>query len=286
MRPQSFDSRRAVFDFVCDARASGMNVGIVPTMGALHAGHLSLVRAARATCDFVVVTVFVNPTQFAPHEDFTRYPRTLEQDIDLLAQEKVDAVFAPDPAEIYPPGFSTYVQPGSVSESWEGQYRPGHFRGVVTVVLKLFQMVPAQMAFFGRKDYQQAQVIRQMVCDLNLPVEIRVEETVRDPDGLALSSRNRYLSPEQRSRALAIPAAWQHAQREFRRGVTDTAILESEMREILQQGQVDRIDYAACVHPETMERVITAVPNTVVLLAAHVGTTRLIDNATIGGVAP
>ncbi|MDA0658556.1 MAG: pantoate--beta-alanine ligase [Planctomycetota bacterium] len=286
MRPQLLDSSRVVFDFVRDVQFAGKKVGVVPTMGALHAGHLSLARAARATCDIVVVTIFVNPTQFAPHEDLSRYPRTLEQDIELLAGEKVDVVFAPDSAEIYPPGFSTYVQPGSVSESWEGQYRPGHFRGVTTVVLKLFQMVPAQTAVFGRKDYQQAQVIQQMVRDLNLPVAIQVEETVRDSDGLALSSRNRYLTPEQRSRALAIPAAWQHVQREFNHGITDTSILESEMRQILEDRQVDRIDYAACVHPETLERVSIAAPNTVVLLAAHVGTTRLIDNATIGNATP
>jgi len=255
-------------------------------MGALHAGHLSLARAARARCDSVVVTIFVNPTQFGPREDFARYPRDLEHDLDLLAQEQVDFVFAPDLLEIYPPGYSTYVEPGTVAELWEGACRPGHFRGVCTVVLKLFHILPADLAFFGRKDYQQVQVIRQMVADLNLGIQIVVEDTIRDVDGLALSSRNAYLSMEQRQRALAIPAAWQSAQRNFSQGVNDPAILEAAMHKILLDAPIDHIDYAVCVHPNSLHRVTVAEPDSVLLLAVKVGATRLIDNATLGGATP
>ena len=186
------------------ARAAGCAIGLVPTMGALHEGHLSLVQASRAECGFTVATIFVNPTQFAPHEDFDKYPRTLEADLESLASCHADLVFAPRREDMYPAGCSTLVEPPQVAQRWEGECRPGHFQGVATVVLKLFNLAQADVAFFGHKDYQQAAVIRRMVQDLNVPTEIRVCPTVREPDGLAMSSRNRYLSAGERQQAVAI----------------------------------------------------------------------------------
>jgi pantoate--beta-alanine ligase len=185
-------------------RAAGQKIGVVPTMGALHAGHLSLVKAARVDCDRVIATIFVNPTQFAPTEDLAKYPRTLGEDLELLAAEGVDAVLVPKEEEIYPPGFSTYVEPPAVARGWEGAARPTHFRGVATVVLKLLNMTRADICYLGQKDFQQVAVVRKMVADLNVPCEIRMCPTVRDPDGLAMSSRNRYLSPADRKIGLSL----------------------------------------------------------------------------------
>ncbi len=197
--PRLLTRRDELREAVRAARRAGRTIGLVPTMGALHAGHVSLVEASCNECDFTIVTIFVNPLQFAPHEDFQRYPRTLEADLQSLAALPVDVVFAPTSAdEVFPPGQSTFVEVHGVAEPLEGERRPGHFRGVATVVLKLFNMSEPDVAFFGAKDYQQVAVVRQMVRDFNLPIDVRVQPTVRDADGLALSSRNRYLSADER----------------------------------------------------------------------------------------
>lgn len=259
-------------------RRAGHSVGLVPTMGALHEGHLSLVRAARAECDYTVVTIFVNPTQFGPREDLARYPRTLEADLGALEAQAVDLVFCPAPETMYPPGFSTYVDPPEVARAWEGACRPGHFRGVATVVLKLFQLIPADVAYFGRKDYQQALVIRHLVRDLNVPIRIQVCPIVREPDGLAMSSRNRYLDPSQRRQALALFRALQAARQLVRQGERDVTAVRSAMSDVLAAAEIEHVDYIAIVEPDTLEELPRVKLTMVVLLAAHVGHTRLIDN--------
>src|SRR5262245_44847369 len=201
---QVTSSARETFELVGAQKRAGKTLGLVPTMGALHAGHLSLVERSLRECDFTVISIFVNPKQFAPHEDFSKYPRHLDDDLAKLAALDVDLVFAPPVEEIYPPGFSSYVDVGALAEPWEGHFRPGHFRGVATVVLKLFQIAPADHAYFGRKDYQQVVVVQKLVADLNLPIEIVVCPIVRAADGLALSSRNIYLSEGQRRSALVM----------------------------------------------------------------------------------
>ncbi len=272
----------AIRTLVMQARAAGRRVGVVPTMGALHAGHVSLVEASNRECDVTVVTIFVNPTQFGPKEDFAKYPRTLEADLERLAGHRVDAVFAPLNEEMYPAGFSTYVEPPQAAALWDGVCRPGHFRGVVTVVLKLFQAVPADAAFFGHKDYQQSVVIRRMVQDLNVPIEIRVMPTVREPDGLAMSSRNVYLSPEERQRALALSRSLHLIEQLAEQGERDAVSLRQRMVATLEAGGVDRIDYATIVDPETLVELNELTGPAVALIAAHVGGTRLIDNCRLG----
>jgi len=284
--PQSFAPRlvtttRELRDAVGTARAAGCSIGLVPTMGALHEGHLSLVQAARAECGFTVVTIFVNPTQFGPHEDFDKYPRTLENDLDVLASCHADLVFAPDRADVYPAGCSTAVEPPLVARRWEGECRPGHFRGVATVVLKLFNLAQADVAFFGQKDYQQTVVIRQMVRDLDVPIDVRVCPTVRESDGLAMSSRNRYLSVEQRVQAAAISRSLRLAAQIAADGERQAATLVDAVRGVLAEAQIDRIDYVALADPETLEPVRELSGPAVMLIAAHVGGTRLIDNGKI-----
>lgn len=259
-------------------RRAGRRVGLVPTMGALHQGHLSLVRAARQRSDAVVTTIFVNPTQFGPREDFAQYPRTLEADLQALSAIGCDYVFLPDREAIYPPGFSTYVEPPAVAQPFEGICRPGHFRGVATVVLKLFNIVPANVACFGQKDFQQALVIRRMAEDLNLPIEIVVCPTVREPDGLALSSRNRYLSSAEREQALSLSRALDAATKLVAAGERDSRQIVSQMRNILAAAGIERIDYVAVAHPETLVEIPRLDGPAVALIAAHVGATRLIDN--------
>lgn len=267
---------------VGEARAAGRTVGLVPTMGALHEGHLSLVDASVSQCDHTVVSIFVNPTQFGPHEDEDRYPRTLARDCELLAARGCWLVFAPPVEEVYPPGFDTYVGVGAVAEPLEGALRPGHFRGVATVVLKLFQMVPADRAYFGRKDYQQSLVVERMVADFNLPIELVVCPTVRESDGLAMSSRNAYLAPAERKQAAALWQALQLAESLARDGERDVAKITSAMREVLAAAAIDRIDYIAFLADGTVQEVQTVAGPTVVALAAHVGQARLIDNHKIG----
>ena len=272
-----FEDPRAMRDWVWQCRRAGERVGVVPTMGALHQGHLSLVEAARSKCDRVVATIFVNPTQFAPHEDFSRYPRTWDSDLAGLARVGTDAVFAPRPEQMYPAGFSTYIDPPRVAEPWEGVCRPGHFRGVCTVVLKLFQIIPADVACFGAKDYQQALVIRTMVRDLDVGIEIDVRPTVREPDGLAMSSRNVYLSATDRQRALSISRSLAGVVSAYRQGERQRERLEGLLRAGLE-GSMDSIDYAVVVDGETLECRAEVDEGSVALVAAKVGTTRLIDN--------
>lgn len=254
------------------------SVGFVPTMGALHAGHRSLVQAARQRCDIVVVSIFVNPTQFGPNEDFSRYPRTLEQDCEMLETEGVDVVFTPNAEAMYPPGASTVVEVEGVSERLDGASRPGHFRGVATVVAKLFHIVQPDLAFFGQKDAAQVAVLRKMVRDLDFPLEIVVCSTMREPDGLAMSSRNRYLSAEERRQALALSRALHAAELQAARGEHHTATLLQSMRASLQEEPAIRIDYLAVVDPDTLLPINDVGSGGLLAIAAYVGNTRLIDN--------
>jgi pantoate--beta-alanine ligase len=278
---QIFKQIEAVRDWVDSRKRMGQTVGLVPTMGALHEGHYSLVRKSCHRCATTIATIFVNPTQFGPQEDLQRYPRTLEADQAGLAANGADAVFLPDAETIYPTGFSTYVQPPAVSLAWEGASRPEHFRGVCTVVLKLFQIIPATHAFFGQKDFQQLCTIRSMVRDFNLPIEVVSCPIVRDLDGLALSSRNRYLTPEQRARALAIPTALQVVADAIARGERSIADLEALMRLTLLKGPVDSIDYAVLADPVELKQLTRPTPSAVALIAVRVGDTRLIDNCLV-----
>jgi pantoate--beta-alanine ligase len=255
----------------------------VPTMGALHEGHLSLLDAARETCDFVVATIFVNPTQFAPHEDLAKYPRTFVEDLDRLAARHVDLVFAPRDEEMYPRGFSTCVSPPQVALPWEGVVRPGHFQGVATVVLKLFHILPADVAYFGQKDYQQACVIRQMVIDLNLSIDVRVCPTIRAADGLALSSRNQYLNQDERARAIGLYHSLQRGVALIVEGERRPGQVEEQMRRVLNEHNIHDIEYIGIAHANTLEPLREICVPTVLLVAARLGTTRLIDNWLIIG---
>lgn len=268
-------------ELVNEWRAAGQRIGIVPTMGALHQGHLSLVQAARAECERVVATVFVNPTQFAPTEDLAKYPRTLVADLEMLAAERVDAVLVPTEDEMYPPGFSTYVQPPEVSQKWEGAVRPSHFRGVATVVLKLLNMTRADVCYLGQKDYQQVAVVRRMVADLNVPCEIKMCPTVRDPDGLAMSSRNRYLSKDERQIGLSLSRTLFAAEKQIRSGAKNGPELSSWMREQLIASGVSQVDYAFAADADTLEPLTELRLPLVLLMAARVGTTRLLDNLVV-----
>lgn len=260
------------------AQAAGRRVGLVPTMGALHDGHLSLAAAARAECDFTAVTIFVNPSQFGPREDFDRYPRPLEDDLRKLRQAGTDLVFLPDRAVMYPAGFSTYVEPPAVAAPLEGALRPGHFRGVATIVLKLLNILPANVALFGQKDYQQTLVVRRMVEDLDVPVEIRVCPTVREADGLAMSSRNQYLAPDERRRASALYRSLERGADLLRAGQRQHAIVTQAMRDDLSAAGIDTIDYVAAADPESLQEADVVQLPAVLLVAARLGTTRLIDN--------
>ena len=268
-------------DAVAAARRRGMSIGVVPTMGALHEGHLSLVEVCRRECGFTVVTIFVNPTQFGPGEDFGRYPRNMERDLDLLRPHEVDLVFAPSMDEIYPAGHATYVEVG-VAAPLEGAHRPGHFRGVATIVLKLFNLVAADAAYFGQKDYQQTLVVRRMVRDLDVPIKIHVCPTVREPDGLALSSRNVYLSEEQRRQALTISRSLRLADELVASGERRADVILQRMREEFAAVPEVSVQYLALANPETLAEVSEVRPGTVALVAAKVGTTRLIDNWILG----
>jgi pantoate--beta-alanine ligase len=267
---------------VREAQAAGETVGFVPTMGALHEGHLSLVDAARSECDRVVASIFVNPTQFGAGEDFARYPRPMDQDLELLAGRGCDLVFAPEASEMYPPGFDSYVDVGAVAHPWEGAARPGHFRGVATVVLKLFELVPADCAYFGRKDYQQTLVISRLVADFHVPTKIRVCPIVRDHDGLALSSRNVYLDPDERRRALALHESLELAAAAHAAGETSVeAIRRKMLARIAAAGGVE-VEYIAFLRDGTVEETPSIDGPTTVAIAARVGRTRLIDNELIG----
>ena len=262
-------------------KSAGDRIAVVPTMGALHQGHLSLVRSACENADRVIVTIFVNPIQFGVVEDLERYPRTLDEDLNLLAPLGVDLVFAPDQAGVYPADFGTYIDPPPVARRLEGEMRPGHFRGVTTVVLKLLNMTQADDAWFGQKDFQQVAVVRQMVRDLNMPCEIQVAPTVRDADGLALSSRNRRLSPDERERALAINQSLRAAADSIREGERDSHAIMTGLNQSLIDGGVSEIEYAVIAHPDTLETMQRMTFPAVLLVAAKVGATRLIDNCLV-----
>lgn len=271
-------SKEAARAWVRGQTGGGRTVGLVPTMGALHEGHLSLVRHSRQRCDATVVTIFVNPTQFGPGEDLSRYPRTLDADLQMLREAAVDLVFVPEARTVYPEGFSTYVAPPDIARSLEGESRPDHFRGVATVVLKLFHILPATHAFFGQKDYQQARVLQTMAADLDLDMAIEICPTVREADGLALSSRNRYLSGDERLKALGLWRALRTAESLVNQGQRDPQPIEAAMRRVLQESGVTRIDYAAVVDRRTLSRMTRIDAPAVALVAARVGDTRLIDN--------
>jgi pantoate--beta-alanine ligase len=266
---------------VAKARAEGKTVGFVPTMGALHEGHAALVRAARAASGFIVVSIFVNPTQFGPKEDFAKYPRTLEADEKVCGQAGADLIFAPCVEEMYPPDSVTFVEVGKLGDVLCGASRPGHFRGVCTVVLKLLNIVQPDLAHFGSKDYQQARIILQMVRDLSVPVTVQVEPTVREADGLALSSRNRYLSAAERAVAPRIYQALQATRAKAQAGEIDAARLESALGAELAAIPGARVDYARVVDAATLQPLARLDRPAVAAVAVFLGTTRLIDNLTL-----
>ena len=269
-------------------RAAGERIGFVPTMGALHAGHLSLVRLARGRANKVVASVFVNPAQFGPNEDFNRYPRQPEKDGAMLEEAGCDLLFLPDVATIYPPGNATFVEPAGAAEGLEGACRPGHFRGVATVVCALFNLVRADVAVFGEKDAQQLAVIRQMVRDLHLPVEIVPGPTVREADGLAMSSRNAYLSPEERRAATVLHRSLRAAEAAIGEGERLGEAVRERLREILNTEPLARVEYAEVVDAESFQPVETLRGRLVLPLAVRIGGTRLIDNIrlTVGETRP
>jgi pantoate--beta-alanine ligase len=260
-------------------RLRGESIGLVPTMGALHDGHVSLLRAARERCDRTVVSIFVNPLQFGAGEDFTRYPRDLGRDRDLLAAAGCDLVFAPDVAAMYAPRATTRVVNSALAARFEGEHRPGHFDGVLTVVAKLFNLVQPDVAFFGQKDAQQALLIRRLAVDLDFPLDVVICPIVREADGLAMSSRNAYLDPGSRERAVALSRALAAAQRRFAGGERDGAVLLGAARAVLDAAPGVTIEYLALVHPETLEDVSTVTSDALLLLTARVAGTRLLDNA-------
>ncbi len=280
--PTVIRSKDEIWRTVVELKASGKTVGVVPTMGALHAGHLSLVECSAAECQATVVTIFINPAQFGPKEDFAKYPRDLDADLARLGKLGVDFVFAPSDDEMYPPGHSTFVEPSVVANRLEGKCRPGHLRGVATIVLKLFNVVPADSAYFGQKDFQQSVVIRRMAEDLDLPVRIVVCPTIRESDGLAMSSRNAYLDSGQRQQALAVSRSLQMASNLAVAGQRDADVIRARMRQVLCAAGIERIDYVALVEGESLEDVHEITGPVIALVAAFVGETRLIDNMVIG----
>jgi pantoate--beta-alanine ligase len=259
-------------------KKSGKRIGFVPTMGYLHEGHLNLVRESKKAADVTVVSIFVNPTQFGPREDFKKYPRDLEKDSAYLAQAWVDCLFHPDVAEIYPPGYRTYVEVHGLQDRLCGRSRPGHFRGVATVVLKLFNIVGPDLAFFGAKDAQQVLIIEKMASDLDLDVEIVTCPIIREADGLALSSRNAYLGPGERRAALVLSASLRKAERAIGAGERDAAGIIAGIRALVEAEPLARIDYIEAVDPSTLEPVAELHGDVLIALAVFVGSTRLIDN--------
>ena len=266
-----------------ELRRSGKSLGFVPTMGALHEGHLSLVRAARAHNDVVAASIFVNPLQFGPTEDFSKYPRAVEQDKVLLEKERVDLLFAPSTEEMYPKGATTTVYVAELSEKLDGKSRPGHFQGVTTVVAKLFEIVRPDSAYFGQKDAAQVAVLRKMVRDLNIDIELVICPIVREKDGLAMSSRNAYLSPEQRKQALVLHRSLMRVQLMVDRGEKSAAALKHEGRQVVGEESAVRLDYFEIVDANTLDPVEDVSRGALVAVAAYVGTTRLIDNLVLHG---
>lgn len=270
------ETRRAV----ADARRAGQRIGFVPTMGALHAGHASLIRTARTECDYVVVSIFVNPTQFGPNEDYNRYPRTMDADRQLCGAVGTALIFAPTPDIMYPPESRTFVEVTGLQETLCGPRRPGHFRGVATVVLKLFNIVGPDVAYFGQKDAQQALILQRMTLDLNVPLTVKVLPTVREPDGLAMSSRNRYLDPAQRRHAVVLFQALEQAKAQVAAGERSVARLQQTIHDLIAPTP-GRVDYAEILDAATLQPIETLERPALAALAVFFGTTRLIDNATL-----
>lgn len=264
-----------------ELRKNGRTIGFIPTMGALHAGHLKLVKESKNKNDVTVVSIFVNPAQFSPTEDLVKYPRPFEQDKQLLEQEKIDYLFYPNAKTMYPNGFQTYVTPNNLSNILEGKSRPGHFSGVATVVLKLSNLVNPTHAYFGQKDFQQSVVVKQMVYDLNLPININVVPTVRDKDGLALSSRNIFLNPQERSQALSLYQSLLLAKKLILSGNKSVKLIKKEMKNYLQENKLIQLDYIEICNPENLSPLKVTPKKAVILIAAFVGKTRLIDNIII-----
>jgi len=257
-------------------------LGLVPTMGYLHEGHLTLVRRARAENDSVAASIFVNPTQFGPQEDFASYPRDMPRDLAMLQKEGVDLVFAPSVPEMYPSGHDTHIEVGSVTQRLEGARRPGHFKGVATVVAKLFNIVQPTRSYFGQKDAQQVVVIKKLVNDLDIPTEVVVVPTVREPDGLAMSSRNTYLNPQERQAALVLWKALSLAKEMFSSGERDAERFRGVMTSLIQKEPLAKIDYVSIAHPESLTELDRAEYGSLVSLAVRIGRTRLIDNIILG----
>jgi pantoate--beta-alanine ligase len=271
---------------VRQARQAGQTIGLVPTMGALHAGHVSLIRAARTGTDFVVVSIFVNPTQFGPKEDLASYPRPFDQDVALCAAENVELVFAPEPAVMYAPGYRTFVEVTELQDVLCGAARPGHFRGVATVVLKLFNIVQPDVAYFGQKDAQQVRILQKMTTDLDVPVRIAVCPIVREPDGLALSSRNQYLDADQRRHATVLYQALQDVEQRAAHGERRSAPLVQYLRTRIEATPGARLDYAAVVDADSLQPVTRLAGRVLVAVAVYFGRARLIDNLVLEIHAP
>jgi pantoate--beta-alanine ligase len=283
MRPVVADTIAAVRNAVAAARGRALTIGLVPTMGALHAGHASLLRVARQETGYVVASIFVNPTQFGPNEDYQRYPRPLEHDLKVCESEGVDAVFVPEVATMYPPGSRTTVEVHELQDVLCGASRPGHFRGVATVVLKLFNIVQPDVAYFGQKDAQQARIIRQLVRDLDVPVRIRVCPIIREPDGLALSSRNQYLDADQRRHATVLHRALLEVRTRVEKGERDGGILRRLLTDRIASTPGARLDYAAVVDADTLQPLDHLQGEVLIALAVKFGGTRLIDNIVVSG---
>jgi pantoate--beta-alanine ligase len=267
---------------VAQARADGKTMGLVPTMGALHTGHIKLISQAKQDCGFVVVSVFVNPAQFGPNEDFQKYPRTLDSDCRKCENAQADAVFAPPAAEMYPEGFDTWVEVKGPAEVLEGKSRPGHFRGVATVCTKLFNITDADRAYFGKKDYQQLVVIKQVVRDLNMKARIVPVETVREQDGLAISSRNSYLDSREHEAALVLSRSLEVARQAFEKGERNAKAIQTDVWNLIAAEPLAEVDYVVVADAQTLAPVATIERPAVLLLAVRIGSTRLIDNTALG----
>jgi pantoate--beta-alanine ligase len=279
---QVIHSSAEMTSFVRRLRGDGRTLGFVPTMGALHRGHLSLIRRAKQQCDAAILSIFVNPAQFGPSEDFDRYPRALEKDLEILRPFNIDACFAPAVEEIYPAGFATFVDPGPIGDRLEGASRPGHFRGVATVVLKLFNIVAPDVAYFGQKDFQQTVVIRQLVRDFNLPVRVVVCPIVRDGNGVAVSSRNFYLSSDERESARALSRGLNEARELVAGGETDSARVAGRIRQVLESDPAAKVEYVEIADRQTLDPVSRIAPGSIALAAVRIGSARLIDNLILG----
>jgi len=278
---RAIDTISGIQAYVAACRKAGKKVGFVPTMGAFHEGHLTLMREARRNNGAVIVSIFVNPIQFTAGEDFDRYPRRIEQDTKMAESEGVDVIFSPSVAEMYPKGFDTYVDQTDLPAKLCGEFRIGHFRGVMTIVTKLFNIVKPDTAYFGQKDYQQSLIIRRTVTDLNLEVAVKVLPTVREEDGVAMSSRNIYLGPKQRKDATCLIQSLRHAEDMVNNGTSSAATVSAEMKRLIKKVKGTRVEYVAIVNSETLEPVKEIKGKTLIALAVRIGKARLIDNVIV-----